>query len=368
MPFCGRVCRRAGLWYAGRRRHLVRTVGRRQQRRFGSEVTCELREEVAGGNSELRRGACTPAGRRPRQHADVRAQVHVVTAQPGEARLSLAAGEEEPLIVPGLTQDLRTEAADQRAQFRSGPSTLGNHRQHALRPAGRLPEQQRMFAGQHERRGRGPRPPMCGYLMHGRHDGSLPHIILPIIFIKIKILEEKEYQTTGWSLTRLAGLRRSSCTAPTIPCPLWPWGRAGTRDPRSSPPPAGADRPRSGPRRLGRCCSRHPAAHVGQLLPGEHAHRCQRPSSQVTAGEGRSGRGICGPRQWHSSMRRSACTGPWAGACCWDGGRNRRRRRQQWRTVAASLGFVWCGWYLLRHATVPVSNPTNDSAEGVCPA
>jgi hypothetical protein len=31
--------------------------------------------------------------------------------------------------------------------------------------------------------------------------------------------------------------------------------------------------------------------------------------------------------------------------------------------LAASFAFVWCGWYLLRHATLPGSNRANDPAD-----
>jgi hypothetical protein len=34
------------------------------------------------------------------------------------------------------------------------------------------------------------------------------------------------------------------------------------------------------------------------------------------------------------------------------------------RVLAASFAFVWCGWHLLRHATLPVSNRANDPGGG----
>ena len=128
--------------------------------------------------------------------------------------------------------------------------------------------------------------PCVGISCTARHDGSLPHIILPIIFIKIKILEEKGIpdnrlvaDSAGWP-PALVGAR-----APTIPCPLWPWGRARTRDPGAHLLPLEQRTDHEVARAVSGHCRVPPSCGTRRAAaPGEHAHRCQRPEQSGHGG------------------------------------------------------------------------------------
>ena len=111
-------------------------------------MTLELGKNILRGGGQLRMRARALTSSSLRQCLDARAQPHMVPGQPGGAFRSVMGGEQCPLLVFGLTQDLRLEVPHQGLQLPGRPPACTGRLHQVPDPDSHLLQQLRVLPSQ----------------------------------------------------------------------------------------------------------------------------------------------------------------------------------------------------------------------------